>query len=519
MASNVSRKSLFYIKRFSTFLPYSRRPLHNSRSKSKIFVPNVNLSVSPKWTISTLGPLTIMTMAHQSVQVRQCSVKTRHTRLPKHSFQTVDADADVPSEVMMDYDLDIGQPESFEQLGVKPSLCRVLKENGILLPTNVQYRGLPVTMSHKRHCIIQSETGTGKTLTFLLPALQEQLPGLTTLVLIPTRELAVQTYHQAKKLSINGRDKRAKRVMVVFSGDTENEDDTFADVRPHILIGTPKRVLQLLDTNKKDFALLRRVVLDEVDKLLLLPNKRSAKKLAVRDMHPRPAKLIIEKLLSFKRRCKTQLIATSATVDIRIKEELSMLGWGPEPEIISTSEINNRLVSPEVIQHCLLSCHTSREAHSEGYDKLDALIDHFRVSGEKSALVFIHRDAPISKFLYDLRKRGMVAEALHENCLNPSQYEQFLEDFKSGKIEMVVATEETVRGLDFVWLTTVYLMVVPRSASEYLHLCGRVGRVGRQGRAIVILEDEKERTRMISHYMKLHVQGKELNFPVETYKH
>ena len=75
---------------------------------------------------------------------------------------------------------------------------------------------------------------------------------------------------------------------------------------------------------------------------------------------------------------------------------------------------------------------------------------------------------------------------------------------------MVVCTEETVRGLDFMWLSSVYLMVVPRTASEYLHLCGRVGRVGRRGRAIVIVEDEKERTRMKAHYMKLHVHGRDL---------
>ena len=75
---------------------------------------------------------------------------------------------------------------------------------------------------------------------------------------------------------------------------------------------------------------------------------------------------------------------------------------------------------------------------------------------------------------------------------------------------MVVCTEETVRGLDFMWLSSVYLMVVPRTASEYLHLCGRVGRVGRRGRAIVILEDKKERARMKVFYMKLNVKAREL---------
>lgn len=410
---------------------------------------------------------------------------------------------------VVDYDLDIGQAESFKQLGVKPSLCRALECSKILSPTDIQYQALPFTMTKKRHCIIRSETGTGKTLTFLLPALQEQLPGLTTLILVPTRELAVQMYHQTKKLIVNGSDKRTRRTMVVFSGSNDDEEEnSLAYVRPHILIGTPKRVLNLLCTNEKHFISLRRLILDEVDKLLLLPNKRSARKQALREIHPRPAKLIVEKVLALGRRYKTQLIATSATVDHQINEELSMLGWGVEPEVISTSNEINHLISPNSIEHHYLQCYGDVDTrHPETYDKLDALVDHFRTSGEKSALIFIHRNAPISRFLYDVRKRGLMAEALHENCLNPSQYQQFLEDFKSGKIEMVVCTEETVRGLDFVWLSTVYLMVVPRTATEYLHLCGRVGRVGRSGRAIVILEDERELTRMSSHYMKLRVRG------------
>lgn len=453
-----------------------------------------------------------VTAARSLVLVRfnQRSFRPRHSVQPKKVSKLLQGKED---KSVVDYDLDICQAESFQQLGVKPSLCRALELDNIHLPTTIQYQALPFTMINKRHCIIRSETGTGKTLTFLLPALQEHLPGLTTLILVPTRELAVQMYHQAKKLIVDGSDKRARRVMVVFSGGGyDKEENSLAGVRPHILVGTPKRVLNLLSSNEKNFTSLRRLVLDEVDKLLLLPNKRSARKQALREIHPRPARLIVEKVLGLSKRYKTQLIATSATVDHQVNEELSVLGWGPDPVVIWTSDRVNHLISPNSIEHHYLLCYgDDNERHLEEYDKLDALVDHFRTSSEKSALTFIHRNAPILKFVYDLRKRGIVAEALHESCLNPSQYQQFLEDFKSGKIEMVVCTEETVRGLDFVWLSTVYLMVVPRTATEYLHLCGRVGRVGRRGQAIVILEDERELTRIIGHYMKLHVRGQKLN--------
>lgn len=446
------------------------------------------------------------------------SVRTPYSRAnyPRKSARSLQLDNTL-TQSRVKYDIGIEQPESFDELGIKPSLCRALKADNIIIPTTVQYKALPLTMGHKRNCIIRSETGTGKTLTFLLPALQEQLPGLTTLILVPTRELAVQMHHQAKKLIKDGRDKHTRRVMAVFSGSSAEEEDqceeqdTLTAVRPHILIGTPKRVLELINAEKREFLSLRRVVLDEVDKLLLLAHKRSARKQAVRERHPRPASLIVEQLLGLKRRYKTQLIATSATADDQIKEALSIMGWGPDPLVMSTSDGMNQLISPDLIEHCCLPCYDRDGAQfPEGYNKLDALVNHFRSSSDKSALVFIHRNARISQFLYDLRKRGIVAEALHENCLNPSQYQRFIEDFRSGRIEMVVCTEETVRGLDFMWLRSVYLMVVPRTASEYLHLCGRVGRVGRCGRAIVILEDEKERTRMKIHYMKLNVQGREL---------
>ena len=515
MARSCSLKRTFFLTRRQLYLPVSvPTAAYRSLASGEISGQFVNTGISSQSGYATRTSVAPY-FSVMSMKFGHSSVKTRHSNHPRKSARLLERE-DALTQTMVDYDVDVEQPESFQELGIKPSLCKALKDGNILIPTPVQYKALPLTMSHKRNCIIRSETGTGKTLTFLLPALQEQLPGLTTLIVVPTRELAVQIHHQAKKLITDSRDKYARRVMAVFSGGSEDEDEseqeTVSDFRPHILIGTPKRVLQLINTNKKEFVSLQRVVLDEVDKLLLLAHKRSAKKRAARERHPRPASLIIEQLLSLKRRYKTQLIATSATADDQIIEALSIMGWGPDPIVVSTSDDRmNQLISPELIDHCYLPCYSSDEAlFPEGYDKLDALVNHFRSSKDKSALVFIHRNARISHFLYDLRKRGIVAEALHENCLSPSQYQQFIEDFKSGRIEMVVCTEETVRGLDFMWLSSVYLMVVPRTASEYLHLCGRVGRVGRHGRAIVILEDEKEQTRMKGHYIKLSVHGKDL---------
>ena len=404
--------------------------------------------------------------------------------------------------------------DSFSDFGVTPSLCKALEGDGITSPTSVQSLSLPITMTSKHHCMIKSETGSGKTLVFLLPALQDKLPGLTTLIVVPTRELAVQMFYQCTKLNNSLKDNRKKRVMTFYTGVHSDEKLTamYNELKPHILIATPKQLVKLLETNAQDFVNLRRLVLDEVDKLLLVPQKKaSKKKKIIREVHPRPTTLLLTSILGLRRRFKMQLIATSATLDANIQEDLVEMGWGEHPRIITVSEkmaAGRFLDSPSLIEHCYLECDDTSFGKNEGqYDKIDVLSDHFRSSKEKSALVFIHRGAPIMQFLYQLRKRGLIAEALHENIQDPNLYQKFLEAFKNGKIELVIATEETVRGLDFPWLDSVYLFEVPRTANEYLHLCGRVGRVKRRGRSIVIVESVLEKRRLGMHYNKLRVSG------------
>lgn len=390
---------------------------------------------------------------------------------------------------------------TFQGLGIKSHLCRALKRDGITTPTLIQCEAIPAIL-HRMNYIVQSETGTGKTLTFLLPALQDPFLGLTTLILVPTRELAVQMHYQATTLA--GTRKDSKRVCVLFSGTDEQATlQEYMDVNPHILIITPKRMLQLLETNSKDFINLRRLVLDEVDKILQpLSRHTPEKKRVSREIHPRPGRLVVQKLLSLSRRGRLQLICASATVNLVLQEELVELGWGVDVESISTFPAA-KLASPTSIKHQYIF--TSDE---EGVNKLEALVEHFNSSGEKSALVFIHRGASIGKFVSELNEMGVKATALYTKALTPEGYPKFLNDFKSGRVQIVVSTEETVRGLDFTWLSTVYILEVPRNASEYLHLCGRVGRLGKVGRAVVFARGGQELKRLMMHYKNLQVEGR-----------
>ena len=399
--------------------------------------------------------------------------------------------------------LDI-EHSTFQGLGIKSHLCRALKRDGITTPTLIQCEAIPAIL-HRMNYIVHSETGTGKTLTFLLPALQDLFLGLTTLILVPTRELAVQMHYQAARLA--GTRKNSKRICVLFSGTDEQATlQEYMDVNPHILIITPKRMLQLLETNPKHFLNLRRLVLDEVDKILQ-PLSRHApeKKRAIREMHPRPGCLVVQKLLSLPRRGRLQLICASATVNRALQEELVELGWRVDVESISTFPVS-KLASPGSIKHQYIFLSDEEEVN-----KLEALVEHFNHSREKSVLVFIHRGASIGKFVSELNDKGVKATALYTKALTPEGYPGFLNDFKSGRVQIVVATEETVRGLDFTWLNTVYILEVPRNASEYLHLCGRVGRLGNVGRAVVFASGSQELKRLMLHYKNLQVEGKNID--------
>ena len=277
--------------------------------------------------------------------------------------------------------------------------------------------------------------------------------------------------------------------------------DDLKKIRPNIVIGTPKRLLQFAEDDCYVFRDVHRVVFDEPDKTfsitdieqLRMRHKKLKKQIV--HIHPRPGEIFLSMLLDVCK-VKFQLICTSATINDALRGELSEMGWGDDyTDIICTAP----LTIPEGIKHCYA---VANEADS-GHSKLDLLVKLFQDSHEKSALVFIHSEARIDQFTYELRNRGFTADPLYKH--SAGDFSSFMEDFKQGKINFAIGTEETVRGLDFTWLETVYTLMVPKGATEYLHMCGRVGRVGKEGRTVTIVD--------------LSVEAKELSHLQMIYKH
>ncbi|XP_011407125.1 PREDICTED: DEAD-box ATP-dependent RNA helicase 47, mitochondrial-like, partial [Amphimedon queenslandica] len=169
-------------------------------------------------------------------------------------------------------------------------------------------------------------------------------------------------------------------------------------------------------------------------------------------------------------------------------EELTENGWGEVPNIITTVETSERMRVPDTISHEYIKCGDD--------NKVDVLVSHFnkvkQERGEAKALVFIHRDSSINQFMSELAQKDIKHRALYKEVMDINKYKSFLRKFKNGDIEMVIGTEETVRGLDFSFVGTLYLTEVPRDGIEYLHLAGRVGRMGREGEVVVLIGGEKQ---------------------------
>ncbi|XP_031549404.1 DEAD-box ATP-dependent RNA helicase 47A-like isoform X2 [Actinia tenebrosa] len=404
----------------------------------------------------------------------------------------------------MSGDLDIVMGDiSFEDIGVHPKLIKKLQKEGITSPVLIQERALPLIYSNKS-ILIKSETGSGKTLVFLLPTLQDPGKSYGTVIVVPTRELASQMLYKAHRLLGD------KSIVASFvSGvDLSSQEKRLQDMTnpPRIVIGTPKRLLEIVEANESLFLKTKRIVVDEVDKILLPLHKRASQKMITnRVAHPRSGRLLVEKIAQISKVPKKQFIGASATVNISLLEDLVDMGWGDHVTVVQSPSYEGKLRS---IPSCIRHRYTYFNEETDP-SKAHVLVRTFQNSKQKSALVFIHRNLSVDDFVWELRYMGFKAAALYRKIAsqNPLNHEHFLADFHSGKIQLVVGTEETVRGLDFKDLEHVYLMEVPKNTEEYLHLAGRVGRQGKEGTVTTIVSKDPRggERRMLLQYRRLAV--------------
>ncbi len=346
----------------------------------------------------------------------------------------------------------------FEELNLNPCLLTQVSRMGYKETTPIQSRAIPVIMMGK-DVLGQAQTGTGKTAAFVLPVLNRLIKmrrgEIRTLILAPTRELAEQIHVAIGELGkLTG-----VQSMTVYGGVGMRPQVERLRRRPDIVVACPGRLLDHVRNRTVDLSKVDTVILDEADRML--------------DMGFLPdIKKIIERLPADR-----QTLLFSATIPVEIKHLAYEFMNDPESVDIG----HNAPV--ETVLHAIYPV----PAHL----KTDLLVELLRKTDTRSVLVFTrtkHRAMRVGKQLKDA---GFSSVSLQGN-MSQNKRDEAIKGFRSGKYQILVATDIAARGIDVSTISHVINLDIPDTADAYTHRIGRTGRVDRTGDAFTIVSDEDE---------------------------
>jgi ATP-dependent RNA helicase DeaD len=347
--------------------------------------------------------------------------------------------------------------DGFALLGIKEEILRVLPGMGVKKPMPVQAAAIPPILKG-RDVLVKARTGTGKTLAFLLPALQKtdaSKPYPQALVVTPTRELAVQASEEAKKFS----GALGLKVLCVLGGRDFYEQKNKLGNAPHILVGTPGR---LLDHARKGSAALGGVsffVLDEVDEML-----------------QRGFREDIEQL-SFFVGAKRQTVVCSATLPAAAADLAKRLMKAPLLADMGADKLDT-----VNIEHWTIKVSADK--------KLRTLAELLRQANPYLAIVFCgdrEKTATVGEWL---ETEGFSCDVL-KGDLSQTKRLKVLRDFRRARLQVLVATDLAARGLDVEGVSHVFSYDVAPDRQQYVHRAGRTGRAGASGVAITLYAPEE----------------------------
>ncbi len=381
---------------------------------------------------------------------------------------------------------------TFAELPLRKETIEALHQHGFTAPFAIQEMVLPIALADG-DVIGQAKTGTGKTLAFGVPVIErviapndlewaslEAKGAPQVLIVVPTRELCVQVTKDIEELSSN----RGIRTLAVYDGRAFEPQIEALEAGVEIVVGTPGRLLDLYRQGKLKLSKVTRVVLDEADEMLdlgFLPD--------------------VEKLFSSTpARSQTMLFSATMPGDIIALARRFM----NQPVHIRTqdSQDEGRVVA-RIEQHVF-------RAHA--LDKIEMLARILQAEGRGATIVFCRTKRTAQKTAEDLIERGFRAASIHGD-LGQSAREKALNDFKSGKRDVLIATDVAARGIDVDGITHVINYQCPEDEKTYVHRIGRTARAGADGIAVTFVDwDELARWKMIDTALELGLPE-----PLETY--
>ena len=342
----------------------------------------------------------------------------------------------------------------FSELGLSEVLLKAIDQLGYEKAAPIQAETIPLILAG--HDIIgQSQTGSGKTAAFAIPAVEmvdPQIPGVQVLVLCPTRELAVQVAEEIYKLSAF---KRSVHSVPIYGGQSYDRQIRALKQGAQIVIGTPGRILDHLSRGTLTLANVRMVVLDESDEMLDMGFRDDIEEV----LRPVPK--------------SRQFICFSATMS------------KPILELIRKQSANPRTVK---IEHKVLTVPTVEQAYYEirGRSKTEALTRLIDLYDLKLGIIFCNTKRMVDELTEEMVGRGYSADRIHGDMSQP-QREKVMGRFRSSAIEFLVATDVAARGIDVENVEVVFNYDIPWDEEDYVHRIGRTGRAGRFGRAFSLI--------------------------------
>lgn len=336
---------------------------------------------------------------------------------------------------------------NFNEMNLPAEILANLARLDILMPTEIQKQSIPNAILGM-DILASSQTGSGKTLAYLLPAITKIVhENAKILVLVPTRELAVQV-HQALVKTVG----RAKIFGVpVIGGEPFGKQVSRLMTKPNVIVATPGRLIDHLNRGTAKLADFGYLVLDEMDRMLDMGMKEQIDEIA--------------KCLPTKR----QVLMFSATMPHHIVE--ASRKYLNNPHKVTIGKANQ--AAPEIMQEFV---DVKEEAK---YSELDRHLS----SKEGTAIVFVQTKRGADKLARGLKIDGHQAEAIHGD-LNQSRRTRVLDAFRKGRTRILVATDVAARGLDVDHVQYVFNYDLPSCPEDYLHRIGRTGRAGAKGFAI-----------------------------------
>ncbi|HVP13016.1 MAG TPA: DEAD/DEAH box helicase [Phycisphaerae bacterium] len=349
-----------------------------------------------------------------------------------------------------------GFPKAFVELGLEVPALRAVATLGFKEPSPIQRELIPLILAGK-DVIGQARTGTGKTAAFGLPTLQMIDPTGRTqlLVLAPTRELAVQVIGEFLRLA----QFMEVRCVPVYGGTRMRHQLAQLGHRPHVVVGTPGRVMDVLSRKALSLEAVRFVVLDEVDRMLDIGFRDDIRRILGQVTHPH------------------QTIFVSATIEDEIKRLSQQFMRSP----VEVNVSGDQLTVNEVSQYyCPVDPH----------DKFHLLMRLLEQEQPSLAIVFCNTKHAVRKLAKRLHAAGIDAKEIHGDLIQERR-ERIMTRFRKLQIPVLVATDLAARGIDVRQISHIVNYDLPQDAQAYIHRIGRTARMGATGKAITFVSMEE----------------------------